>query len=92
MRFAQLLLVVIAIAWRAPSASSDTAVPAAGAVPCRSIADCWLDEAGQPIKRPRKLRGRQVPRGDCGANIFWLHHRLECIAAQCHVTIVGDRC
>jgi hypothetical protein len=61
-------------------------------VPCKSIAQCWLDEDGKPIARPKKLAGKPLPRGDCGKHLEWLRNRLECDQNRCTATFVGDKC
>jgi len=78
-------------------ASSDATLPpkhedAASPVPCRSIRDCWLDADGTPIARPRRLRGKAIPKGDCGGNILWLRNRLACDQGRCVAAFIGDRC
>ncbi len=63
-------------------------------VPCASVADCWLDKEGHPVARPAKLKGRALPRGDCGAKILWLRTTLTC-SAEKHVCVaehIGDKC
>jgi hypothetical protein len=60
--------------------------------PCRTVADCWLDDAGHAIARPRKFRGKPIPRGDCGSRINWLRHRLMCVEGRCTAADIGDRC
>ena len=64
----------------------------AGTVSCKTVADCWLDDGGGAIARPAKFRGRQLPRGDCGANILWLRNRLSCEQQLCVAVHVGDKC
>jgi hypothetical protein len=44
------------------------------------------------IKRPKKYRGKEFPRGDCGANHHWLANRLSCENNVCTVMHIGDRC
>jgi hypothetical protein len=61
-------------------------------VPCKTIADCWLDAEGKPIARPKAKRGRSIPRGDCGKNLLWLRNRLSCENQVCTAQHVGDRC
>lgn len=70
-----------------------TSTPDAGTVSCKSVNDCWLDGEGHAIARPKKLKGRPLPRGDCGKNILWLRNLLECTdEGLCKATHVGDRC
>ncbi len=70
-----------------------SASPDGGAgVPCDSVAQCWLDEGGKAIARPKKLRGRPLPKGDCGPNLLWLRNRLTCEDRVCTAVHVGDRC
>jgi hypothetical protein len=71
-------------------ALADNSLPAGP--PCKSVGDCWLDEEGHAISRPKKLRGRPIPRGDCGSKLLWLRHRLACIDERCVAVNVGDRC
>jgi hypothetical protein len=87
-------IVRLAVLLSASLAWSDTAVPdaKAGAVPCQTIADCWLDADGKAIARPKRFRSKPVPRGDCGKNLVWLRNRLTCEANVCAVTFIGDRC
>lgn len=61
-------------------------------VPCKTVADCWLNSIGDPIKRPAKQRGKPLPNGDCGANKVWLRHVLTCEDKVCTVKYVGDKC
>jgi len=61
-------------------------------VACKTVEDCWLDADAKPIKRPKKFRGKPVPRGDCGEKLMWLRHRLACEQSVCTVTAIGDRC
>ncbi len=69
-----------------------SASPIISDVPCQSVADCWLDAASKPIARPKKLRGKPVPRGDCGKNLQWLRTRLTCEQRVCTALVIGDRC
>lgn len=61
-------------------------------VPCKSVADCWLDANGKPIARPKAKRGRSFPRPDCGKNIVWLRNKLRCEDQVCVSEFIGDRC
>ena len=61
-------------------------------VPCETELDCWLDESGQPIARPKKAAGKPLPRGDCGKNLRWLRNELSCEKKVCVARLVGDRC
>ena len=61
-------------------------------VACQTVAECWMDEDAKPIARPKKLRGKPVPRGDCGKKLLWLRNRLTCEENLCTVTHIGDRC
>ena len=61
-------------------------------VPCETVAECWLDDEGQPIARPKKLRGKPVPKGDCGKKKLWLRNRLSCEESLCTVAHIGDKC
>lgn len=62
------------------------------AVPCKTVADCWLAADGQPIGRPRSKRGRALPRGDCGKRLVWLRNRLSCENQVCVAELIGDKC
>jgi len=73
-------------------ASPDTTVPDTAGVHCRSVRDCWLDGDGHPIARPKRYRGKPLPRGDCGAHLNWLRNHLSCEEQRCVVRHVGDRC
>ena len=62
---------------------------------CTTVADCWLDDAGAPIARPKKFKGRKLPRASCqGAGLNWLRHMLSCDPEKkvCVALDVGDRC
>lgn len=61
-------------------------------VPCKTVADCWLDQDGRPIARPPAKRGRTLPRGDCGKNLLWLRNRLSCEQNVCTTRFIGDAC
>ncbi|MBX7099784.1 MAG: hypothetical protein K1X89_18860 [Myxococcaceae bacterium] len=61
-------------------------------VPCTTVDDCWLDEGGKPIARPRAKKGRALPRGDCGGKIEWLRNRLSCQNKVCTAELIGDKC
>ncbi len=61
-------------------------------VACESVAQCWLDDEGKPIARPRRLRGKPIPRGDCGRNLKWLRNRLTCQEQRCAAVRIGDKC
>ena len=67
-------------------------VLSADPVPCQTVADCWLDADSRPIARPKKLRGKPIPKGDCGRKLQWLRHKLACEQNVCTVTNVGDGC
>lgn len=60
--------------------------------PCETVADCWLDTDSKPIARPKKLRGKPLPRGDCSRKLQWLRNRLACEENVCTVTNIGDKC
>jgi hypothetical protein len=60
--------------------------------PCKTIKDCWLDPTGKPIKRPKKLRNRRIPRGDCEGNLLWLDYHLSCEQNHCVSIYFADRC
>lgn len=66
--------------------------PIVSAVPCQTVADCWLDDSGNAIQRPKKLKNKPVPKGDCGKNLNWLRRRLSCDESFCTVQYVGDKC
>lgn len=61
-------------------------------VPCKTVADCWLDGEGKPIARPKAKRGRSIPRGDCGKKLLWLRTRLSCENQVCTAQHIGDKC
>ena len=61
-------------------------------VACQSVGDCWLDADSKPIARPKKLRGKPIPGGDCGARLQWLRNKLACEKSVCVVRNIGDRC
>jgi hypothetical protein len=80
---------LIVVLWLS-AALADESVPSAP--PCKSIADCWLDDGGKAIARPKKFRGKRVPRGDCGMHLLWLQNHLACDEGRCVATHIGDRC
>jgi len=59
---------------------------------CATVDDCWLDEGGKAMPRPKKFKKRPLPRGDCGKNKLWLRHELTCTENQCVSRFRGDRC
>jgi hypothetical protein len=61
-------------------------------VACTTVDDCWLDERGNAIPRPKKFKKRAPPRGDCGKNKLWLRHELTCTENRCVSRFRGDRC
>ncbi len=61
-------------------------------IACQSVAECWLDSSGKPIARPKKLRTRALPKGDCGKNLLWLRNVLVCEQNVCVSRFVGDAC
>ncbi|MBL8952167.1 MAG: hypothetical protein JNK82_15400 [Myxococcaceae bacterium] len=69
-----------------------TAEPVVSTVPCKTVAECWLDEEGKPIARPKAKKGKAVPRGDCGKNLLWLRNQLSCDENVCVAKFVGDKC
>jgi hypothetical protein len=69
-----------------------SASPTVSDVPCQTVADCWLDAASKPIARPKKFRGKPVPRGDCGRKLQWLRTRLACEQNLCTALDIGDKC
>jgi hypothetical protein len=60
-------------------------------VPCKTADDCWLDNGGAPIARPKNKRGHKIPRGSCYDRV-WLDNQLSCSDKVCSVTHVPDRC
>lgn len=61
-------------------------------IPCVTAGDCWLDVAGNPIKRPASKKGRKIPSGDCGKKLVWLRNVVTCQEKVCAVKFVGDMC
>ena len=61
-------------------------------VPCKTVADCWLDDHGMPVARPKSQKGKKLPRGDCGKNLLWLRNKLTCTEGKCSAENVGDKC
>jgi hypothetical protein len=51
-----------------------------------------VTERGNAIARPKRYRGKPLPRGDCGKNLHWLRHRLVCEGGVCVSRNVGDMC
>ena len=82
----------IAIAFYLATAGLARAEAPAAPVPCKTIDDCWLDPSGAPIRRPRKLRKKAIPRGNCGTRLHWLRHVLSCEENVCTAKLIGDRC
>ena len=86
-----LLLPLLCVA--STTARPDATVPVPTvAAPCRNVGDCWLDDRGNAIARPKRLRGRKLPKGDCGRNLLWLRNELSCAEGRCVALPVGDRC
>jgi hypothetical protein len=83
----QLLLLLTAL-W-ASDATSDAA-PAG--VSCETVAQCWLDPAGNAIRRPKKFSGRPLPHGDCSGRLVWARHRLLCLRHRCQSIPMADMC
>ena len=69
-----------------------SAEPIVSTVPCKTVAECWLGPGGTPIARPKSMKGRKLPKGDCGKNLLWLRHELSCQQNVCVSTYVGDMC
>lgn len=84
------MMVVLLCGWASPAASEAT-VPEP-APPCRTVADCWLDDDGRPIRRPKRFRGKRLPKADCGVHLLWLRNHLSCEQSVCVVTHFADRC
>lgn len=61
-------------------------------VSCQTVADCWIDADAKPIERPKKYRGKAIPRGDCSKKLLWLRNKLTCEQNLCTVTHIGDKC
>ena len=59
---------------------------------CKTVDDCWIDNQGQAIARPKSKKGHKIPRGDCGKNILWLRTKLTCEEGVCKAENVGDKC
>lgn len=74
------------------SLSAPAAPSAAPLVPCKTVADCWLDADGHAIPRPKRYRGRPLPRGDCGKNELWLSNKLSCEDAVCVARYISNKC
>jgi len=73
-------------------AATDSTLPSQPSIPCQTIADCWLASDGKAIARPKRYRGKPLPKPDCGNHILWLRNRLACDAGQCVAAFIGDRC
>jgi hypothetical protein len=93
------LILALALALAPTSLLADATPPPAEAKPsppaavaCETVADCWLDDSGAAIKRPKRHRGKPIPRGDCGARILWLRHKLTCEEKRCVAVHIGDKC
>ena len=50
----------------------------------------WLDDSGDAIARPKRYKGRRLPRGNCHS-LLWLNHRLACEEHVCVSIYVPDR-
>lgn len=61
-------------------------------IACQTEAQCWMDADAKPIARPKKMKGKAFPRGDCGGRLLWLRNKVECQENVCVVRHVGDRC
>jgi hypothetical protein len=63
-------------------------------VPCKTVADCWLDAEGTPIARPKKFKGKKLPQGDCHQRLVWLRYQLSCEPEKhvCEASYRGDKC
>ena len=83
----QLLALIISILTSASSARTTVSI-----VPCKTVADCWLDADGAPIARPKAKRGQPLPRGNCGDKHNWLSTRLSCENQVCVAVHRGDKC
>ncbi len=79
----QLLLLLTAL-WMSDGGVSE--------IPCNTVAQCWLDDAGHAIRRPKKYAGRSLPRADCQGNLLWARYRLLCVQHRCESLFVGDMC
>lgn len=66
--------------------------PVKSDVQCKTVAECWLDEDGKAIARPKSKKGHPIPRGNCGKNLFWLQHKLTCEEGVCVAQFIGDKC
>jgi hypothetical protein len=84
-----LLLLIFSVAPLAVTTNDRVTV---SEVPCKSVADCWLDAGGKPIARPKAKRGQRIPNGDCGNHHQWLRNRLRCEEQRCVSERIGDRC
>jgi hypothetical protein len=38
------------------------------------------------------MRGRPIPKGNCGENLLWLRNVLECKDSVCSAKFIGDMC
>jgi hypothetical protein len=74
----------------APSPQADAGTP--NQASCKTVADCWLDDDGNAIARPKSQRGRPLPKGNCGENLLWLRNVLECQQGFCASKHIGDMC
>ena len=60
---------------------------------CTTVAECWLDADGKPIARPKKFKGKKLPKGTCSTSgLLWLRHKLTCQQNLCTAEFVGDMC
>ena len=71
---------------------SERAIAEPAPVQCKTVDDCWLNESGEAIKRPKRHRGKAIPRGNCGNRLHWLRHLLSCEENVCKAKLIGDKC
>lgn len=83
-----IFLILGAVARAEPAAEAPPPPPVA----CKTVADCWLDDDGHAIPRPKKHAKQSIPRGDCGKRRLWLRHRLSCEDNVCVAHRIGDKC
>lgn len=83
------LLLILAALWSSDARSANAQ---SSDVPCDTVAQCWLDPAGNAIKRPSKYVGRSLPHGDCSAKLVWARHKLLCEEHRCVSIEIADMC
>lgn len=87
-----LLLLVTSLLAAEPDAGVNPRLSVSTLV-CQTAVDCWMDADAKPIARPKKLQGKEFPRGECTSKkLLWLRNRVLCEENVCVVRHIGDKC